>query len=259
MKSPIPWMGSKRRMARKLLESLPEHTTFVEVFAGSAALLFAREEPAEVEVINDIDGELVNFFRVLKHHLGEFCQQFRWAVTSRKMWDWAKDTPTEVLTDIQRAARFYYLQRLCFGGKPHGRTFGYALTAKPRLNLVRIEEELSEVHARLARVLVENLDWQECLRRYDRPATLFFLDPPYLATAQYGSKWGVEQFEELAETLAGIHGRGILTLNDHPEVRRIFGRWPATQTEVTYTVGGGRRASRCAELVFRIGPDWRAV
>ncbi|QPP51544.1 DNA adenine methylase [Halomonas sp. SS10-MC5] len=97
------------------------------------------------------------------------------------------------LTDIQRAARFFYLQKLAFGGKVAGQTFGTSATSPPRLNLMRIEEDLSTAHLRLARTVVEHLDWAECMRRYDRPGTLFYLDPPYWGTAGYGNDFGLEQ------------------------------------------------------------------
>ena len=105
MRSPIPWMGSKRRLAAAIVDRMPPHQCYVEVFAGSGAVLFARETPAPVEVLNDIDGELVNFFRVLKHHLLEFCTQFRFAVVSRRIFEWTQDTPPETLTDIQLMGR----------------------------------------------------------------------------------------------------------------------------------------------------------
>lgn len=253
MRSPIPWMGSKRRLAGAILERLPEHRCFVEVFAGSAALLFAREEPADVEVLNDIDGDLVNFFRVLKFHLVEFCNQFRFAIVSRQIWEWTKATPPETLTDIQRAARFFYLQKLGFGGKPTGRTFGYSPTAPPKLNLVRLEEELSAVHARMVRVLIEQLTWESCLARYDRPTTAFFLDPPYFGTADYGERWTRERYEAIAAALATLKGKALLTVNDHPVMREVFAAFPAERLKITYTVArkdGGERAPS-AELLVR--------
>ena len=251
--SPIPWMGSKRRLAPTILERMPEHTCYVELFAGSAAVLFARPEPAKVEVVNDLDGELINLFRILKHHLVEFVQQFRWSITSRQMWKWLDDTPPETLTDIQRAARFYYLHRLGFGGKAVGRTFGYSPTAAPRINFVRIEEALSDVHQRLAQVLVEQLPWQDCVRRYDRPGTLFFCDPPYLGLAGYvGKKWELEDFEELATVLGSIQGKALLTVNDHPDLRRVFGAFAFDHLETRYTVGSLQGKTKPAsELLFR--------
>ncbi|UVS96704.1 DNA adenine methylase [Burkholderia glumae] len=173
----IPWMGGKRRLATHLLPRFPSHDCYVEVFAGGAALFFMRP-PARVEVINDINGELVNLYRVVQHHLEEFVRQFKWALSSRQVFEWMKMTIPETLTDIQRAARFYYLQKNCFGAKVEGQTYGTEPGAPPRLNLLRIEEELSAAHLRLSSAHVERLDWLACIERYDRPRTFFYLDPP---------------------------------------------------------------------------------
>lgn len=183
MSTPIvPWMGGKRRMAKHILPEFPEHECYVEPFCGGAAIFFMKE-PSKVEVINDFDGEVVNLYRVVAHHLEELVRHFKWSLVSRKMFEWANMQIPQTLTDIQRAARFFYLQQLCFGAKPTGRTFGTAATTPPKLNLLRIEEKLSEAHLRLARTTIEHLDWQACIRRYDREQTLFYLDPPYWQTS----------------------------------------------------------------------------
>lgn len=119
----IPWIGGKRRLAKHIIPMFPAHTCYVEPFAGAAALYFLKE-PVKVEVLNDVNGELVNLYRVVKHHLEEFTRQFKWALTSREIYKWLQATPEETLTDIQRAARFFYLQKLSFGGKVDGQTFG---------------------------------------------------------------------------------------------------------------------------------------
>ena len=121
----VPWIGGKRRLADVLIPRFPPHKCCVEVFVGGAALYFARQ-PAEVEIINDINGELVNLYRVVQHHLEEFVRQFKWALSSRQVFRWQQDQPTAPLTDIQRAARFYYLQHHAFGGKVQGQSFGTA-------------------------------------------------------------------------------------------------------------------------------------
>ncbi|MCR6668018.1 MAG: DNA adenine methylase [Methyloversatilis sp.] len=145
----IPWLGGKRRLADRLIPLFPQHDCYVEVFCGGAALYFLRPAPAPVEVINDINGELVNLYRVVQHHLEEFVRQFKWALSSRQVFKWLQEQPTEPLTDIQRAARFFYLQHHAFGGKVAGQNFGTATTA-PSVNLLRIEENLSAAHLRLA-------------------------------------------------------------------------------------------------------------
>ena len=156
----IPWIGGKRRLADLLIPRFPAHKCYVEVFAGGAALYFLRP-PAEVEVINDINGELVNVYRVVKRHLEEFVRQFKWALSSREIFKWTQDTPPSGLTDIQRAARFFYLQHHCFGAKVQSQNWGTATTAPP-INLLRLEESLSAAHLRLASTFIERLHWREC-------------------------------------------------------------------------------------------------
>ncbi|WP_186071111.1 DNA adenine methylase [Burkholderia gladioli] len=232
----IPWLGGKRRLADILIPRFPAHECYVEVFAGGAALYFLRP-PAKVEVINDINGELINLYRVVQHHLEKFVRQFKWALTSRQVFEWLKQTVPESLTDIQRAARFYYLQKSCFGGKLEGQTFGTKTLAPPGLNLLRLEEDLSAAHLRLASAFIERLDWAECIDRYDRPHTLFYLDPPYLDTAGYGVAFPFEQYERMAERLRSLKGRATLSLNNHPEIRRVFDGFHIETVPIQYTVG----------------------
>jgi len=194
----IPWIGGKRRLAKHILPQFPEHMCYVEPFCGAAALFFLKE-PAKAEVINDINGELINLYRVVKCHLEEFTRQFKWALTSRQIYEWMQDTPPETLTDIQRAARFFYLQKLAFGGKVNSQTFGTATTTAPRLNLMRLEEDMSAAHLRLSRATIEHLPWQNCITKYDREHTLFYCDPPYWGTEGYGVDFGLEQYNQIAE------------------------------------------------------------
>lgn len=163
--------------SRHIIPRFPQHSCYVEVFAGGAALYFLRN-PAEVEVINDINGDVVNLYRVVQNHLEEFVRQFKWALSSREIFKWTQITPSETLTDIQRAARFYYLQHQAFGGRVDGQSWGTATTA-PAVNLLRIEESLSAAHLRLSSACIERLDWKDCIKRYDRPHSFFYLDPPY--------------------------------------------------------------------------------
>lgn len=123
MSSPIiPWMGGNRRLANRLIPLFPPHECYVEVFAGGAALYFLRPQLAPVEILNDINGELVNLYRVVQNHLEEFVRPFKWALSSRQIFEWQKITRSETLTDIQRDARFFYLQQHAFGGKVSGQT-----------------------------------------------------------------------------------------------------------------------------------------
>jgi len=249
MASPIiPWLGGKRRLADTLIHRFPAHTCYVEVFAGGAALYFLRH-PAEVEVINDVNGDLVNLYRVVKHHLEEFVRQFKWALSSRQIFRWMQDTPGEVLTDVQRAARFFYLQQQAFGGRVDGQTWGTATTAPP-VNLLRIEENLSAAHLRLSSAYIEQLDWAVCMDRYDRPHTLFYLDPPYWQTEGYGVPFPWDQYERMAVLLRQLKGKAIVSINDHPDIRRCFAGFQMETLAIDYTVGGGANRAARQELII---------
>ncbi|HGT3233084.1 TPA: DNA adenine methylase [Pseudomonas aeruginosa] len=228
----------------------PRHSCYVEPFAGGAALFFLRPVPAEVEVLNDVNGDLVNLYRVVQHHLEEFVRQFKWALSSRQVFKWLQETRVETLTDIQRAARFYYLQQSAFGGRVDCQSYGTATTQPPGLNLLRIEEALSAAHLRLSNTYIEHLTWQDCLKRYDREHTLFYMDPPYWETEGYGVPFGFEQYLEMAEMLKRLKGKAIISLNDHPDIRRCFADYHIETTDIRYTVGGGKGSDAREVLIF---------
>lgn len=246
----IPWMGGKRRLADKILPMFPDHRCYVEPFCGGAALYFMKE-PSKVEVVNDISGDLVNLYRVVQHHLEEFVRQFKWALVSRQIYEWEKMKRPETLTDIQRAARFFYLQKLAFGAKIESRTFGTAATSKPRLNLLRIEEDLSEAHLRLARTTIENLEWSACFMKYDRKETLFYLDPPYYGTEGYGTEFGLEQYDRMAQFAGTCKGKMIISVNDIKAMRKVFKGLKIRSVAIDYTVGGACRGRGRKELIIR--------
>jgi len=142
-------------------------------------------------------------------------------------------------------------QKLCFGGKVDGQSYGTATTSPPRLNLLRIEEDLSLAHLRLARVNIENLHWADCIKKYDRPSTFFYMDPPYWGTAGYGVAFGLEQYELMAELMATIKGQAIVSVNDHPEMRRVFSGMKCKTVSIIYTVGGSKAKKPAKELIVR--------
>lgn len=250
MKPLIPWPGGKSRLAKTLLPLFPDHRCYVEPFAGAAALLFAREEPAPVEVLNDINGDLIRLYRCVQHHLDEFVRQFRWALHSRELFRWLRLAHLDGLTDIQRAARFFFLQRAGYSGKVDGASFGYSTTSRPGINLLRLEEALSEAHLRLAAVTVENLPWSDVFRRYDRPHTFFFADPPYWQTEGYGVEFGREQYEELADWMRRVKGKVLLTVNDHPDMRRAFAGLRSERATIRYSMGNRQKPPKVSgELI----------
>ena len=245
----IPWMGGKRRLLEDILPLVPQHKCYVEAFAGGAALYFSKN-PSEIEVINDFNGELVRLYRVIQHHLEEFIRQFKWSLTSRQMFDWLKMTEPETLTDIQRAARFFYLQKLAFGGKVDGQSFGTATTSPPRLNLLRIEEDLSAAYLRLSSTYIENLSWDKVVEKYDREHSFLYLDPPYWQTSGYGVEFDWHHFELMADQARSIDGMMLISINDHPDIRKVFKGLHMKQLDIKYIVGGAENPSEAKELLI---------
>lgn len=245
----IPWIGGKRRLAERLIRLFPPHECYVELFAGGAAIYFMRA-PAPVEVLNDVNGELVNLYRVVKHHLEEFVRQFKWALSSRQIFKWEQETRPETLTDIQRAARFFYLQQHSFCGKVSGQTFGTATTT-PSINLLRIEENLSAAHLRLAGTYVENLPWHVCMERYDRAHTFFYADPPYWDTEGYGVPFPLDEYVRLASMMRSCKGKVMVSLNDHPAMREVFAGFKEETLDIKYSLGAVHGAPQTSgEVVF---------
>lgn len=246
----VPWLGGKRRLADRIFSLFPQHSCYVEPFAGGAALFFLRPVPADVEVLNDVNGDLVNLYRVVQNHLEEFVRQFKWALSSRQVFKWLQMTQPETLTDIQRAARFYYLQQSAFGGRVEGQSYGTATTTAPGLNLLRLEETLSAAHLRLSGTYIEHLAWQDVIKKYDREHTLFYCDPPYWKTEGYGVPFSFEQYEQMASMLKQLKGKAIVSLNDHPQIREAFAGFHMESTDIKYTVSGGAGSDAREVLIF---------
>ncbi len=247
-----PWLGGKRNLAKRittLIDSIP-HQTYAEAFVGMGGIFFRRGGRPRCEVINDFGRDVANLFRILQRHYPQFLETLRFQLTTRAEFERLVATDPSTLTDLERAGRFLYLQRTAFGGKVSGRNFGVSKDRPARFNLSTLEPMLEDVHARLAGVIIECLDFEAFIRRYDGPGTFFYLDPPYWGCeGDYGkAMFAREDFERLAETLAQVKGRFLLSLNDVQEVRRIFGRFDIEAVKTTYTIG--EKATEAGEVLI---------
>jgi DNA adenine methylase len=197
-----------------------------------------RDVRPRVEVINDLSGDVATLFRILQRHYPYFIDMLRWRLTSRAEFDRLRREDPATLTDLERAARFLYLQRTAFGGKVVGRTFGVSRSTPGRFDVTKLEPILADLHERLAGTIIEQLPYADVIARYDGTETLFYLDPPYVdCEADYGDAFAPTDFERLAEQLAGIAGQFVLSINDTPLAREIFGRFELEAVPVTYTIG----------------------
>jgi DNA adenine methylase len=251
------YIGGKRNLAKRLIDRIAAtpHATYAEAFVGMGGVFLRRQHRPHAEVINDWSEDVTTFFRILQHHYVAFMDMLRFQLTTRAGFERLLRTDPSTLTDLQRAARFLYLQRTAFGGKVSGRTFGVDPAKPARFDVTKLGPLLEAVHERLAGVVIERLPWAAFLDRYDRPGTLFFLDPPYFGSERdYGDgMFDRSEFAAMAERLASLKGRFLLTLNDHPQVRETFARFRLDEVETTYSVGGGGKAKRVGELIISGG------
>jgi len=231
----IPYFGGKTRLAKKIIERMPEHSCYVEVFAGSATVLF-KKQPSKAEVINDLDRELITLYRVIKNHPEEFHRQFKYCLAARDEFERLLKVDPATLTDVQRAARYFYLQRQAFGGKIIGRAFGTTTTTKPRFNLFSLEQIITESWQRLWNVTIEALDFRKIIPKYDRVHTWFFLDPPYWDLPGYNHDFVTQDFVDLAAILSRLKGKFLMTINDTKEVREIFKDFNIEEVKLKYSM-----------------------
>lgn len=250
-----PWLGGKRNLAKRIcaiIDATP-CTTYVEPFVGMGGIFLRRNARPRAEVINDLGRDVANLFRILQRHYPQFLQVLRFQLTTRTEFNRLVDTKPETLTDLERAARFLYLQRTAFGGKVSGRNFGVSKDRPARFNLSTLEPMLEDLHTRLSGVVIECLDWADLIPRYDAEGTLFYLDPPYWGCeTDYGkAMFDRTDFARLAAQLATIKGRFIMSINDVPDIRQIFAAFRLAEVTTSYTIGTATdRSTARAELLI---------
>ena len=252
LKPPIPWFGGKQLMSSKLLPLFPPHQTYVEVFGGAGALLFAKES-SPVEVYNDLDSDLVNFMRVLRDKDGMFPDFYNRACLSpysREEWIYCRDHLNDDPDPVERARRFFVLARFSFAGLV-GSSFGICVggskggmvqKASAYKGVLGILPRLSE---RLMSVLIENKDFRNLIQVYDTKDTLFYLDPPYLPETRrsgcYKCKMTTDDHRELVEMLRNIKGK--VMLSGYPSELYDSLGWNKQEWEVCCKAAGRTRAS----------------
>ncbi|PZU56413.1 MAG: DNA methyltransferase [Sphingobium sp.] len=246
------YIGGKRTLSGRLVTMIAriDHRCYVEPFVGMGGVFFRRAHRPKAEVINDISADVTNLFRLLQRHFQQLLDVLKWQITSRAEFDRLMRVAPDTLTDLERAARFLYLQRLAFGGKVRGRSFGTQTTGSGRFDLTKLVPMLEDVHERLAGVVIERLPFEQLIPRYDRPGTLFYLDPPYWGCEDdYGTGvFSRADYERLSTLLEGIQGRFILSINDVPEIRDLFSWATIEAVDLSYRISGKATAAR--ELII---------
>lgn len=243
IKPPISRMGGKSKLRKTIIEMIPKHTCYVELFLGAGWVYFGKE-PSKAEVINDIDSELVNMFKMFKYHEEEIKRLLDYEIYSRDSFH--SYLNASQLTEIQRAIRFFYIINCSFGSK--GDHFGYRATQKPPGKI--FTEDFKDIRERLKNTYVENLDFTDIIKKYDKKETFFFCDPPYFETAGYKNQFTEEHHLLLRDKLTNIKGKFLLTINDHESTREWYKDFNIKETEVNYTVCKNHTDKKYKELII---------
>ncbi len=220
MKSPMSWYGGKYYLSNKLLTLLPEKRAgYIEVFGGGAQLLFAKK-PEKFEVYNDLDGNLVNFFRVLRDDskVEQFIKKVKWMVYSREDYKIAKENYDKVEDEVERAFYFYSAVKMSMHSVLTGsNTWSYSLN-NDTMGWGKLIADFESIHNRLRRVQIENLDFRDLLTKYDREGILFYLDPPYVHSTRkinsnraYKYEMDEGEHKDLINLLLEIKGMAVLS------------------------------------------------
>jgi len=230
------YSGGQKNLMPCIMELLPEHTTFVEVFFGGGSLFF-NKDPSEVEIINDIDKRLINLLKVVKDRPEEFERELRFLPNSRDLFKEYKAKILQETDDVKRAAMFYYILHNTWSGS--SKIGQWVMKTR---NTAKIDE-LSWFADRLRHVNIENLDCVDLIKKYDGPSTWFYMDPPYADIFDlYEHSFQDEDHMRLARALKSISGMFLLTYNSHPLIEMLYKGYPqfVYETKVTMSpIGKG--------------------
>lgn len=244
MNSFICWIGGKKLLRKDIINNFPDGVErYIEVFGGAGWVLFGKE-PHKLEVLNDIDGELINLYRCIKYHPEALQKELNYMLVSREQFYLSRDLKLEGLTDIQRAARYFYIIKVSFGGDKD--SFG-----TNRKNLINAIEYLSKVTERLKNVVIEHKDFADLIKVYDRPNALFYCDPPYYKTEKYYTavEFKREQHIQLRDILNNIKGKFILSYNDCDFIRQLYNGYNIIEIDRQHNLKGD--GSRFKELIIK--------
>jgi len=232
LNSPFRWVGGKSRLRKYIIPVFPAHECYVEPFGGAGWVMFGKER-SKVEIFNDLDQEVVNFFRVVKGRPADLLQAFKWEIVSRAEFDRLAALDPRELDEVARAHRFYYIIMACWGGELKHPRFQTSIIDGGGANrligaLCALEDRIAPIHDRLRSVLIENLSWQECIDRYDRAGGLMYIDPPYPGNKcnYFHNMRSQSDHLELAERLANTKCKWVLSSYDREDIHIMYeGFW----------------------------------
>lgn len=237
LKAPIGWVGGKSKLAKDIIDLIPtEHKIYIEVFGGAASVLYSKEK-SKLEVLNDVNGELINLHRSIRTNPETLSYYLNNLLISREIFFAIRDGHMKPRNKIEAAAFYLYQITQSFGSKGDS----FAMSAKSGRKPKDIYKSYSKWSKRLKGVTIENKSFNELIPLYDKEDAFFYVDPPYVSTEKYYKNtggFGIKEHEELADLLSNIKGKFLLSYNDCQFVRELYRDFNIRTTkEIEYTLG----------------------
>lgn len=209
-----------------------------------------RKEKSRLEVINDINSELVNLHRAIRNNPATLSMYLNKLLISRELFNDIKMKRLKPRNNIEMASFYLFLLSQSFGSKGDN----FAMSAKANRKPKDIYKSFNKWAVRLKFVTIENLDFRELIKRYDKDDAFFYLDPPYVGPENYYKDidgFGIKEHKELAEMLKGIKGKFLLSYNDSPVVRELYKDFNIVESSpMRYTLG--ENASKKRKIVSEL-------
>lgn len=226
LRSNLIWFGGKAKMAKTIIKLMPEHKTYVDLFGGGANVLIQKERQKS-DIYNDINGDAVNYFKVLRDKPDKFYDAVEALPYSREIYEEWRHEPLPA-DDFERAVRWFYINRSGIvggaGGNPggwrHGVTHNTVGSYRSACELIK------PIAERLKNVMIEKQDFRTIISKYDTDDTLFYVDPPYVGREkQYAGGFTEQDHRDLAQLLGGIKGNAIVSYYPDPLVTELYADW----------------------------------
>lgn len=263
MDSPIKWVGSKRLLKKIICNLIPnDHETYVEPFAGSAAIFFFKNSdrlgnqpnPSEREVLNDIDGLLMNFYKIIQGNetFEQFIKRLSCSLVARDFFMEYRASDWHTLDPVEKAFRMYYIVKTSYGGlfrfNQQGKCNSPIASSpdkKARSYLFK-EKPLRDAHERLKGVILHELDYKDVIGMYDSPGTFFYMDPPYETEYAYNKPF---DHDELLKACKKVKGKFLLSLNS--DFEELFSNFEVQKVSVNYSVTCKKGDNRKQEILVK--------
>ena len=242
----MKYSGGKSQFADKIIALFPERTKYecyAEPFMGALGLFLNKPKYVnQVEIVNDLNGDMTNLFWVLQNKYKEFVDYFKFAHISSDLYKIIRAKQRFETNKIKRAFNYLYLIQMSHNGK--GSSFAqFGPTSSSSLRNVLTRAEF--VNERLKDTIIENKDWKKIIKQYDSDKTLFYLDPPYWGTSVsgYGKGCGCIDFDDFVETIKGIKGFAVISHSKFDKLAQVFNEHKVYEKSITYVSASANKAT----------------